>query len=288
MARNPLLSTLVRPLLAALALTLAFAPSAIASATPHDNQGTIKVHDAASESPPTQNDPHVSCGFWVEGFNMEQSQGTLVFWAWPPTGDKSVVKSDNWTGTPEADQSGGYHFLNGMYDLPAGHYRVQAFSDEGHPGNFQAASKTKEFWVDPCDVPCTEECPPPPCQETQTCPPPPVCPTDLAAEANGDGSVTVSWTAAVGSNGTNLYRAVGGGDMEFVATLPDGTTTYQDTTTVPGTSYTYLVAGVFGAGESKDCSTVVVTAVPDFPTALGIGVAGLATLGVAVLLRRRA
>lgn len=138
--------------LVAVAFTMSFAP--VSAEKPLDNQGTIKVHDNETADPEVRNEPHVSCDFWIEGFNMEQGNGTLVFNKIPP-GDKieNVTPSGDgldWQGTPEGDQSGGYHFLNGPYQLPAGHYDVQAYSSEGHPGNAEQFSKKKVFWVDEC------------------------------------------------------------------------------------------------------------------------------------------
>jgi hypothetical protein len=126
--------------LAALATPVAATPPACTdgnSDTPEcNNSGDVKVHtfnDTGSE----KNDPHVDCPFYVEGFNMDASSGTLVIKSWPPTGDKSVVLSDTWTadaGTPAN------HFLNGPYSLPSGHYKLFV-SDTQH-------DKHKVFWVD--------------------------------------------------------------------------------------------------------------------------------------------
>jgi hypothetical protein len=102
-----------------------------------NNSGDVKVHTANDIGSP-ENDPHVDCPFFVEGFNMNASSGTLVIKSWPPTGDKSVVLSDTWTATdPDQDN---HHFLNGPYSLPAGHYKLFV-SDTQH-------DKHKVFWVD--------------------------------------------------------------------------------------------------------------------------------------------
>src|SRR5438067_464957 len=119
-----------------------------------DNKpGTIKVHDNATADPEVRNEPHVSCDFWVEGFNMEDSSGTLTFQAWPPTGSKEVVTPTGddleWTAD-SGNGHGNFHFLSGAYQLPEGHYKVT--SSDG-----DEKEKSKVFWVDPCAPPpaCT-------------------------------------------------------------------------------------------------------------------------------------
>lgn len=129
-----------------------------------NNSGDVKVHTANDIGSPN-NDPHVACPFYVEGFNMNATSGTLVIKSWPPTGDKSVVVDTTWTadaGTPA------HHFLNGPYSLDSGHYKLFV-SDSLN-------DKHKVFWVDcesttttgtttgttsqpPCD--CTTETTPP-------------------------------------------------------------------------------------------------------------------------------
>jgi len=148
--------THTRRLLPAVLATLMMLVAVSATAVAHGgNHGTLKVHDDAIVEPETKNEPHVSCDFWMEGFNMHDSGGELVFYGWPPTdATKSVIVPTGddlvWTGTLEDDEDG-YHFLKGPYQLPAGHYRVEAFSNDGHPGDHDHFSKTKTFWVDECE-----------------------------------------------------------------------------------------------------------------------------------------
>lgn len=273
------------------ALLLAASP---ATAT-DNNMGTIKVHDGPSADPPQRNQPHVDCEFWIEGFNMADSSGRIEIRSWPPTGDKSLVLTTSWTGTPEADGKG-HHFLVGPLTLAAGHYRVEAFSATGHPGNPGHFAKAKMFWVEPCvptpPPPPTTTNPPP----TGTLPPPPppttnppaalACPEDLLAVANGDGSITLTFAAAAGSDGTNVYRVDADGDYELLATLDAGVGTYTDLDTEAGAAYVYAVTALFGDRESVGCQEIEVSAIPDFPTLLG---AGLATSGglLALFLARR-
>lgn len=141
-------------LLLALGL-LAVAP--LAGATNDNNAGTVKVHDDETVEPPTENQPHVSCDFWIEGFGLNDASGYIEFFSWPPTGDGSMVTptgaSLTWTGS--ADEKGNFDFLNGPYQLPAGHYRVEIYTFDGHPGNESHYAKSKVFWVDECQ-PTTE------------------------------------------------------------------------------------------------------------------------------------
>lgn len=276
--------------LATTALLAFVALAATAAAAPPDNQGTIKVHDDAVVDPATRNDPHVSCDFWIEGFNMEDSSGGLTFYAWPPTGNKSVVLQSPWMGAAEADQSGGFHFLAGPFNLSDGHYRVEAFSNGGHPGDEDHFAKEKTFWVDPCQPVCTVDCNPcevdcNPC--VTDCIPPPACPTGLTATPQPDGSVLLSFTPTPGSDATVVSRAVGDGDLEYLATVEAGNTTYLDSATAVGTSYTYSVDAVEGNLASHDCPTVTATSVPFFgnPAAILAGLAGV--LGAVALVVRR-
>jgi hypothetical protein len=280
------------------------------------NSGTIKVHDGASADPPTRNEPHVTGDAFVEGSNMAATEGTLNIFSWPPTGDKELVLATTWEsdgGEPEN------HFLAGPFFLPCGHYRVEAqngLEEDDFPGGV----KSKMFWVE-----CDETPPPtgtttstttttttsasesssssPPPSETSsetetttsattttTAPPPAAmeCPTELAVTPNDDGTVTLTWRPAPGSDGTNVYRAVGSGDLEYVATAPIGVGSYVDREASPGGSYAYAVTGLFGNSESLDCPVVETTAIPDLPTLAAIGLAGGSGLAAFALRRRLA
>lgn len=122
-------------------------------ATAQSNEGTIKVHEDEEVDPPVQNQPHVSCDFWIEGFNMARDAGVLTFQAWPPTGKMEIIvpTGDDLTWTADEDD----HFISGPYQLAAGHYKVTSKSvDE--------KDKSKVFWVDPCETttPPTSTTPP--------------------------------------------------------------------------------------------------------------------------------
>ena len=172
--------TLICLIATALVASLAFAGTATAQG--NDNRGTIKIHDDLVEDPEEQNVPHVSCDFYVQGFNMKDPAGSIVFYSWPPTGDKSEVTASGdtqtWVGTPDGD--GEFDFLKGPYQLPSGHYRIEVYTDDGHPHGDHFA-KAKMFWVDPCG---DEE---PICVDDETteeneCAPVVDCPEDVPVE----------------------------------------------------------------------------------------------------------
>jgi len=304
-----------------LMLLLLAVVAATTTVTSQGNSGTIKVHGGSSASPPTRNEPHVTGDVFVEGFNMADDSGRIFIFSWPPTGDGSLVLQGNWSADG-ADPAN--HFLAGPFDLPCGHYRVGVSNGPATPDDFPGGMKKKTFWVDGCSTsppscgaegapPCetcgTETTPPcetcgtpdtPPCATcgTDTTPPCPTCgtedtppcmacPSDLAAVPNADGSVTLTWTEAPGSDGTNLYRADAGGDFEYLATVPAGTHTYTDTTTVAGGSYEYTATGLYGDSESQGCSVVAVTAIPELPSLAAVGLASGGGLLALVLARRR-
>lgn len=241
--------------------------TAPAAAHENNNHGTIKVHDEEEVDPPEQNHPHVDCEFFVEGFNMSDDSGTLVFYSWPPTGDMSEVMNATWEGEPK--DGDGFHFLSGPFTLSSGHYRVEAFVDSGHPGGQEHAAKSKMFWVT--------------CEQDGAEP----CPSTVDAVANEDGSITVTTTGDPTSDATRLYRAEGSGEFELVATQGPMGGTYEDTNTTVGTTYTYIVTSVYGDEERGPCDRVEVTAIPVFPTVLAAGLATvLGGLGYAGLRRR--
>jgi hypothetical protein len=138
----------------------------------------------------------------------------------------------------------------------------------------------------PCPTCGTEDTPPCATCGTADTPPCITCPTDLTAVANPEGSVTLSWTPAAGSDGTNLYRANGTDDFDYVTTVGPGIATYTDTTTVPGQVVTYTITGLFGNAESQRCGEVEVSAIPELSSAVAVGLAS-AGGAVALLLARR-
>lgn len=157
-------------------LCLALALAGTAAAQNDTNRGTVKIHDGPDADPDQRNEPHVSCDFYVEGFNFNDDSGYLRFEVWPPTSNKAPITPTGddleWTGTSDGD--GGYDFEKGAYYLPEGHYRLEVFTYDGHPSHDEGHfAKAKMFWVDPCEdeqPPCIDDnttagddCDPAPC-----------------------------------------------------------------------------------------------------------------------------
>ncbi|HUR62526.1 MAG TPA: hypothetical protein VM286_09215 [Candidatus Thermoplasmatota archaeon] len=154
-----------------------------------NNNGTVKVH-TEGDIGEMENDPHVDCPFYVEGFNMDAEHGTIVIKSWPPTGDKTVVLEDTYTADDQTEDS--HHFLNGPYSLPSGHYKLFV-SDEQH-------EKMKVFWVE-----CEESTP----TGTETTPPgtettPPGTETGPSTEIPVFPSVGALMIGTVGALGGSL------------------------------------------------------------------------------------
>ena len=277
-------------------LAVATVAFALNPATAQGNSGTIKVHDGTDTDPPTRNEPHVDGDAFVEGFNMAADEGTLRFFSWPPTGDRELVLETTW-GADDGEPA--FHFLAGPFELPCGHYRVEAQNGMDED-DFPGGTKSKMFWVDcpPAEEPeepePTPTSGPTPTSTTTTTSNPPVepqgipCPTDVTATANGDESITLRWTPAPGADGTNVYRAVGGEDFEYITTVAGDVTEWTDTDTVSGNSYAYLLTTLEGNGESVGCEVVEVTAIPVFPTVMAFGLAtALGLLAYVALAARR-
>lgn len=289
--RTIAVSTLI---LAALALSFA----ATLPVAAQGNSGTIKVHDGTDTQPPTRNEPHVEGDAFVEGFNMAADGGDLLVYSWPPTGDMELVLATTWEaddGEPE------FHFLAGPFELPCGHYRVFAYNGDGpdDPAEPQpGGAKKKTFWVEcPDDEPEPEPTPTGTSTGTSTTTtttgpgpepePEMACPSDIDAIANADGSVTLRFTPAPGSDGTNIYRADGEGDFEYLTTVGPDATQFTDTTTTAGNVYAYLLTALYGNEESEGCGVSEVSAIPVFPGALGFGLATVLAAGVYLALTGR-
>jgi hypothetical protein len=256
-----------------LTITLALAVVSLpGAAAVKGNKGTIKVHDDEAVEPPTRNQPHVSCDFWIEGFKMSDDSGWLTFFSWPPTGNKTVATPTgddlNWTAN-SGNARAGWHFLNGPYQLPPGHYRVEAYVTEGHPGADDHFAKAKTFWVDECGGGVV---PPQGGNETP-------CPANVSATAGPDG-IALSWDAVENATGYVVYR-----NGVWLANATG--TSYLDADVEAGVTYSYRVTAIVGGVESEGCESVEATAVPFFgPIAGGLALAGL--VGAFVVMRRKA
>ena len=145
----------------AVVLVAAFAlfvpsPSAAGAGPPPGNDGTVKIHEGATEIEPiVANDPHV-CTFHLHFFFADPRQaGDWRIEAWPPTGDGQTVLSGTYdtsaTGEDRAPDTG-------TYALPNGHYKLFWQGDE------ENLWKHKVFWVEcgpPAVVPSPSASPSP-------------------------------------------------------------------------------------------------------------------------------
>src|SRR5439155_9468563 len=132
------LAVLVTILLGAVA-----AAPVLANDTPGNN-GTVKIHDGATEPAPSEvrNEPHV-CTFHLHFYFADPEQaGTWETQEWAPTGQKGTVVL---SGTYDTHGDGeDRQPEEGVYTLPDGHYML--FWD----GDLDTGKhdKMKVFWVE--------------------------------------------------------------------------------------------------------------------------------------------
>ncbi|MFI8189846.1 LPXTG cell wall anchor domain-containing protein [Streptomyces sp. NPDC085946] len=113
---------------------LVFAPAARAT-VPGDN-GTVKIHDAATDEELRRNEPHV-CAFYLDAFGFDGGQ--RVDWrieAVAPSANKGETVE---SGALTLDGEG--HGRTADLSLPDGHYKL-FWTFEGEKG----AAKHKVFW----------------------------------------------------------------------------------------------------------------------------------------------
>ncbi|HUR24688.1 MAG TPA: hypothetical protein VM327_01570 [Candidatus Thermoplasmatota archaeon] len=113
------------------------------------------------------------------------------------------------------------------------------------------------------------------------------CPSGLQLVSNQDGSITVTWTPAAGSDATRLYRSVGGGSLELIGSFNETTTRFTDSDTDVGQSYAYVMTALYGDRESTGCDVAESAAIPEFPTLAALFLALLGGPLAYALLRRR-
>src|SRR5437773_7536478 len=109
-------------LVAASLLVMSVSVTAVQGHDAPGNNGTVKIHEGATEpSPEVRNEPHV-CTFHLHFFFADAAQaGTWWIKAWPPTGSGATVM----TGTYLTDVNGEDRQPKaGAYELPDGHYKL--------------------------------------------------------------------------------------------------------------------------------------------------------------------
>ena len=98
--------------------------------------------------------------------------------------------------------------------------------------------------------------------------PAPSAPSGLVASIVSAAQVNVSWLDNSSNESSfSLERATGTGSFAVIATLTANTTTYQNTTTVAGATYSYRVRAANAGGNSAYSAVVTVTTPQTLPAA---------------------
>jgi hypothetical protein len=144
-------------------LLAAMAGPAAAQQDPPGNNGTVKIDGTEFDDHPN-NEPHVGCVFQVDfyGFDAdtpeEDLQATVLFEAWPPTGngqdlltDELDIGEDAAGGGTDLDASGTYDLTDALasftpHPQQGWHVRLTVHAD----GSQGADTKHKVFWVNGC------------------------------------------------------------------------------------------------------------------------------------------
>lgn len=121
------------------ALALIAAPGVTGADQPSGNDGTVKIHDTATDTEPIlRNEPHVSTFHLHFFFADPRQSGSWEIRAWAP-GDKGALVLSGMYDT-SADGSD-REPADGAYTLPSGHYKL--FWQGRNAQNV----KHKTFWV---------------------------------------------------------------------------------------------------------------------------------------------
>jgi autotransporter-associated beta strand protein len=109
--------------------------------------------------------------------------------------------------------------------------------------------------------------------------PPPNAPTGAAASTASQSQINLSWTAAGGATGYQVWRSTAGAGIYSLLGTPTGIT-YQDSGLPAGTSYDYLVRATSGSGTSVNSTVATATTWPTAPV-ITSGLSATGTTGVA-------
>ena len=134
------------------------APVGAHSSAPPGNNGTVKV-DGEEFDKLHDNDPHVSCTFWIQwyGFDEGTQTSSVTFQAWPPTGNGETLMDDEVSFSGHG--SGNTLDFQKAYDLTAALATYTPHPKQGFhvkltihtTGSIGADAKHKVFWVGPCE-----------------------------------------------------------------------------------------------------------------------------------------
>ncbi|MGP4046515.1 LPXTG cell wall anchor domain-containing protein [Streptomyces sp. 2A115] len=119
--------------------TAALSAVPAAHATPPGDNGTVKIHDAATGEELRKNEPHV-CAFYLDAFGFDGDQ--QVDWHIESRAPTAGVKGETVkSGALTLDAEG--HGRTNDLSLPDGHYKL-FWNFDGEKG----AAKHKVFWTD--------------------------------------------------------------------------------------------------------------------------------------------
>jgi hypothetical protein len=214
------------------------APSA-AQQGPPGNNGTVKIDDVEFDDHPN-NEPHVGCVFQVDFYNYDADtpqrnlQATVLFEAWPPTGNGQDLLTDAFDigedpngGGTDLDASRTYDLsdeLAGFTPSQQGfHVRLTVHAD----GSQGADTKHKVFWVSGCGGGTT---------------------TTSSSTTSTSSSTTSSSTTTSTTTSSTTSTTVPSTTSSSTTTTTPGSTTSSSvpestTTTAPGQSTTTSVPG---------------------------------------------
>jgi hypothetical protein len=220
--------------LAALTL-LALLPGA--SAHVDTAHGTVTVH-ATTVSPATERID--ACSFVVKGSGLTDSGGELVLVAMEGNQSGTETLRSAWTGQLESSVPT-YRFSS-TFVATAGEYRVWlgvgTESEQGQPAH---ATYTPLIVVN--------------CGGSYL-----ACPTGLSAVSLATGGVQLQWVGSTAAESYAVYRSSAADPIARLTLLPSTATSYTDTGTTPGVTYTYRVNAEAGLQESLKCSEAQATA----------------------------
>ena len=129
----------------AILAALAMSGSAVLAKQPVGNNGTVKIHDGATDTEPiVTNEPHVTTFHLHFLFADPTQAGDWEIRAWAPGDKGAVVLSGSYDTAPDgADRQP----TDGAYRLPSGHYKL--FWEGRNDHNL----KHKTFWVEAAAAP---------------------------------------------------------------------------------------------------------------------------------------
>jgi len=165
---------------------------------------------------------------------VERADSYNVFRAGSTDGEYVLVNAQPITGTTFADS-----------ELSAGtiyYYKVSAVNSAGQSTQSEAVSATTDETGGPTE------------------PTVPAVPAGLTAAANGQNSISLSWTAVERADSYNVFRSASAdGEYVQVNAQPVTSTTFADSELSAGTTYYYKVSAVNSAGQSTQSEAVSAT-----------------------------